>query len=198
MRAARFSVNFVLTVVLGAVALATSVALLVPAARSLGSGISPINAVEVVLRTPPQRSYVFDRNGDIMTTLFTIDRAPVQLKAVPKQLINAVIAIEDRKFYEHNGVDIGGTIRALTRNVDAGKIEQGGSTITEQLVKNALSVGSAHAAAPCPAKPARLCVAANACMSTIWSPIATPPRHASRLPRRRNTANGRFWIGKSP
>jgi membrane peptidoglycan carboxypeptidase len=65
----------------------------------------------------------------------------VKLSAVPKQLINAVIAIEDRRFYEHNGVDLAGTFRALTRNVDAGKIEQGGSTITEQLVKNALSLG---------------------------------------------------------
>jgi penicillin-binding protein 1A len=138
---ARFVVTFVLTVALGATALATSLALLVPASRTLVSAVSPIDVVRLALKTPAQRSYVFDRNGNLMTTLFDVDRAPVKLSAVPKQTIDAVIAIEDRKFYEHNGVDIGGTFRALTRNVDAGKIEQGGSTITEQLVKNALSVG---------------------------------------------------------
>ena len=52
-----------------------------------------------------------------------------------------MIAIEDPKFYEHNGVDLPAAARALTKNVDAGKIEQGGSTITEQLVKNALRAG---------------------------------------------------------
>jgi penicillin-binding protein 1A len=138
---ARFVVTFVLTVALGATALATSLALFVPASRAFVASISPIDAVQVALRTPAQRSYVFDRNGRVMTTLFKTDRAPVKLGAVPKQLIDAVIAIEDRKFYEHNGVDLPGTLRALTRNVDAGKIEQGGSTITEQLVKNALSLG---------------------------------------------------------
>ena len=45
-----------------------------------------------------------------MTTLFDVDRAPVKLSAVPKQTIDAVLAIEDRKFYEHNGVDFGGNV----------------------------------------------------------------------------------------
>ena len=65
----------------------------------------------------------------------------MHLKNVPQQLIDAVLSIEDRRFYEHNGVDVGGTIRALTRNVDAGTIEQGASTITEQLIKNTLTKG---------------------------------------------------------
>jgi penicillin-binding protein 1A len=137
---ARFIVTFVLTVALGAAALAASLALVVPAAGTLASAVS-VESAKITLKTPDQRSYVYDRNGHLMTTLFKVDRAPVKLSSVPKQLVNAVIAIEDRKFYEHNGVDIAATIRALTKNVDAGKIEQGGSTITEQLVKNALSLG---------------------------------------------------------
>lgn len=141
MKASRFVVNFVLIVVLGATALATSCALLVPAARTLGSATSPLPAIDVSLKAQPQRSYVFDRNGNVMTALYNYDRAPVKLKNVPQQLIDAVLSIEDRKFYEHNGVDFGGTIRALTRNVDSGTIEQGASTITEQLIKNTLTKG---------------------------------------------------------
>ena len=75
-----------------------------------------------------------------MTTLATEDRSPVKLKDIPQVLIDAVLSIEDRKFYEHHGVDWAGTIRALFKNVDAGGIAQGGSTITEQLVKNTFSV----------------------------------------------------------
>ncbi len=54
-------------------------------------------------------------------------------------LVNAVLSIEDRNFFEHHGVDWGGTARALFKNVDSGSIGQGGSTITQQLVKNTLS-----------------------------------------------------------
>ncbi len=141
MKASRFIVNFVLIAVLGAVALATSVALLVPATLSLEAAVTPLRSIDVRLKAQPQRSYVFDRNGDLMTTLYDQDRAPVRLAAVPQQLIDAVLAIEDRRFFEHNGVDINGTIRALTRNVDSGQIEQGASTITEQLIKNTLTKG---------------------------------------------------------
>ena len=141
MKASRFVVNFVLIVVLGAVALATSFALLVPAARTLAAATSPLPALDVSLKAQPQRSYVFDRNGNVMTTLYKYDRAPVKLKNVPQQLIDAVLSIEDRKFYQHNGVDFAGTIRALTRNVDSGTVEQGASTITEQLIKNTLTKG---------------------------------------------------------
>ncbi len=133
----RFAVNFVLMVALGAIALATSVALLAPASGSLAGAVS-MRSVDVTLKAEPQRSYVFDRNGNVMTTLYDEDRAPVKLKDVPKVVIDAVLAIEDRKFYEHNGVDYAGAFRAFFKNADSGAIEQGGSTITEQLIKNTL------------------------------------------------------------
>jgi membrane peptidoglycan carboxypeptidase len=145
-KVSRFLVNFVLIAVLGAVALATSVALLVPAARTLAAAVTPLPALDVSLKAQPQRSYVFDRNGNLMTTLYHQDRSPVKLANVPQQLIDAVLSIEDRKFYEHNGVDLPGTIRALTRNVDSGTIQQGASTITEQLIKNTLDKGKKRTA----------------------------------------------------
>ena len=94
----------------------------------------------MTLKAQPPALVVFDRNGNVMATLYDEDRAPVKLKDVPQALIDAVIAIEDRKFYEHHGVDWAGTIRALFKNVDAGTIEQGGSTITA-------AAGEEHASA---------------------------------------------------
>ncbi len=64
------------------------------------------------------------------------DRKLVQLKQVPKYVIDALIAIEDRDFYDHWGVSIKGISRAMWSNVKAGRWVQGGSTLTQQLVKN--------------------------------------------------------------
>lgn len=60
----------------------------------------------------------------------------VPLEEFPDHLIKAVLATEDRRFYEHFGIDIAGTLRALTTNVRAGGVVQGGSSITQQLAKN--------------------------------------------------------------
>ncbi len=65
-----------------------------------------------------------------------IIREPVGLRAIPKNLQQATIAIEDENFYEHDGVDFSAIIRATVENVEAGEIEQGASTITQQLVRN--------------------------------------------------------------
>jgi penicillin-binding protein 1A len=63
-------------------------------------------------------------------------REPVDLKEIPKTLQEAMIAIEDENFYEHDGVDYGAVARAAWENLTAGEIKQGGSTITQQLVRN--------------------------------------------------------------
>jgi penicillin-binding protein 1B len=64
------------------------------------------------------------------------DRLPVSLSEVPPALVKAVISVEDQRFYSHFGVDPIGILRALVANVREGSIVQGGSTLTQQLVKN--------------------------------------------------------------
>tara|TARA_X000001036_G_scaffold295586_1_gene274766 strand:- start:4553 stop:6682 length:2130 start_codon:yes stop_codon:yes gene_type:complete len=69
------------------------------------------------------------RYGDLHTTRVTVE-------SLPKNLINAVIAIEDRRFYWHPGIDPIGLVRAAVTNYRAGRVVQGGSTLTQQLAKN--------------------------------------------------------------
>ncbi len=66
----------------------------------------------------------------------SIIRDPVDLQKMPRVLQNATIAIEDENFYEHSGVDYGAVVRAAIENVEAGEVEQGASTLTQQLVRN--------------------------------------------------------------
>jgi penicillin-binding protein 1B len=63
-------------------------------------------------------------------------REPIPLEDVPKSLIDSVIAVEDRNFREHEGISIRGILRALVTNVRSGAVRAGGSTLTQQLVKN--------------------------------------------------------------
>ena len=64
------------------------------------------------------------------------NRQPVQLSEISSWMPKATVAIEDRRFFEHNGVDAEGIARALWKNVSAGQVVEGGSTITQQLVRN--------------------------------------------------------------
>ena len=91
-----------------------------------------------------QRSYVYAADGSILTTLQAeIDRQPVPLAEIPQHTVDAVLAVEDADFYAHDGVNLRATVRALVRNVDEGETVQGGSTITQQVVKEEL-VGNAQ------------------------------------------------------
>lgn len=75
-------------------------------------------------------------DGRLMTTLHGVeDRQPVALKAMAPNLPKAVVAIEDQRFFDHDGVDARGLVRALTRDVQEGNLNQGGSTITQQYVR---------------------------------------------------------------
>lgn len=81
---------------------------------------------------------VLDRNGKTITKLFAEqNREYVELKEIPKVVQEAVIATEDERFYEHQGVDFFGMLRALWVDIRAGAKLQGGSTITQQYVKQA-------------------------------------------------------------
>ncbi|MCS7009365.1 MAG: transglycosylase domain-containing protein, partial [Chthoniobacterales bacterium] len=81
-------------------------------------------------------SLLFDRNGEEIGKLFLQNRHPVTLKEISPYLIQAVIAAEDNRFYQHEGVDWYGVIRAFFENIRQGRITQGASTITQQLARN--------------------------------------------------------------
>ncbi len=77
-----------------------------------------------------------DRYGNEIGQRGIIQRDSVPVDQMPDQLIKAVLATEDRRFFEHYGIDFFGLIRALTQNVRANSVVQGGSSITQQLAKN--------------------------------------------------------------
>jgi penicillin-binding protein 1A len=85
------------------------------------------------------RSYVYGADGTPLATLFGPEnREPVSLDAVPETVVETILAVEDAEFWQHNGVNLAAIARALFSNLDSGGVSQGGSTITQQLVKNAL------------------------------------------------------------
>ncbi len=86
--------------------------------------------------SPPVVSRVFDKDGNLVAEFFVQKRHPVPISEIPRQMIEATIAIEDRKFHRHWGVDIIGIARAFLENLRAGKIVQGASTITQQLARD--------------------------------------------------------------
>ncbi|MBL8538541.1 MAG: PBP1A family penicillin-binding protein [Hyphomonadaceae bacterium] len=77
-----------------------------------------------------------DRNGHVILREGAQNAPPVDLASLPPYVPQAFIAIEDRRFYHHLGVDFGGMMRAGAENLRAGRVVQGGSTITQQLAKN--------------------------------------------------------------
>lgn len=83
-------------------------------------------------------SVIYDCNNNEIQTLsdYESNREEITLKEIPDNLKNAFIAIEDSRFYEHNGIDIKGIIRAAFTGLTTGKFSQGASTLTQQLLKN--------------------------------------------------------------
>ena len=86
-----------------------------------------------------QSSRILDAEGNLITTLHEAEnRTVVPLRAMPKTLRRAVVAIEDERFFQHDGVDVRAILRALVANASSGEIREGGSTITQQYVKNVI------------------------------------------------------------
>ena len=79
---------------------------------------------------------LLDRNGRTIARRGEVSQEAIQADALPQNLVDAVLAVEDRRFYGHFGVDLIGTTRAALANLRAGRVVQGGSTITQQLAKN--------------------------------------------------------------
>ncbi len=85
-------------------------------------------------------SVILDRNGKIFGQIYVENRETVPYEQLPADLINAVVAVEDAKFYQHHGYDLLGIIRATLKNFTAGHVRQGASTITQQLARNSFSL----------------------------------------------------------
>ena len=84
---------------------------------------------------PSTTTRVFDCNGELLAEFYMENRIPVPLSQVPPHVRQAFIATEDPRFYHHSGIDISGIARAAFQNLRAGRVVQGGSTITQQLAK---------------------------------------------------------------
>ncbi len=81
-------------------------------------------------------SKVLDANGQVITTLFRENRVQVPIEQIPVITRNSFIAVEDARFYKHYGLSLTSIARAMLKNIRAGKIVEGGSTITQQTAKN--------------------------------------------------------------
>jgi penicillin-binding protein 2A len=94
--------------------------------------------ISALSKEPPRSTFFYDSNGEVITELTNARMEYMPLDKFPKTMQEAVIAVEDSRFREHNGVDFYGIARALYHNWRSGDTVQGGSTITQQLAKTLL------------------------------------------------------------
>ena len=95
---------------------------------------------QIDLNRLSERSYVYDRYGNKMATLYyDQNRVAVPLENVPETVRGPILAAEDNNFFNHKGVNVKSVVRAFNANLESGGVEQGGSTITQQLVKNSIT-----------------------------------------------------------
>lgn len=118
--------------------------MLVPFAGAAGvvtrDVVTEFESLPDALTTPPlpERSAILAADGSLLATLYYQNRVEVPLESISPVMRQAIVAIEDARFLDHNGVDARGVVRALARNTTAGGIEQGSSTLTMQYIKNVL------------------------------------------------------------
>ena len=113
---------------------------------ALGTG-AILGAVTWIIQDTPditdykgssEATLIYDADGELLTKLFKENRVYVPLERIPENLKNAIVAIEDTKFYVHHGIDFWGIGRAMLNNILKGDLtDQGASTITQQLARNA-------------------------------------------------------------
>ncbi|WNF38628.1 PBP1A family penicillin-binding protein [Bacillaceae bacterium IKA-2] len=84
----------------------------------------------------PKPLIIMDKNDEVASEQSSVNFTSVSISKIPEDLISAIIAVEDHRFYDHSGVDFRGIARSAFRNFRAGSVVQGGSTITQQLAKN--------------------------------------------------------------
>ncbi|HKE99502.1 MAG TPA: transglycosylase domain-containing protein [Actinomycetes bacterium] len=129
------AVALVLTALLGGGVALPAGMLLAGRVTAAEAGLPDLGALDKLRR--PERTEVFDRYGNRIAVLRDEqDRIVLKLEEIPKLMQDAVISVEDERFYEHKGVDERGIVRAALANLVKGRTAQGGSTITQQLIRN--------------------------------------------------------------
>jgi membrane peptidoglycan carboxypeptidase len=93
---------------------------------------------ELTDQPPAGNTTMVAANGELITSFYQENRAPVAGDQIAEIMRQAMVAIEDARFFEHGGLDVQGTLRALLTNMAAGGVQEGGSTLTQQLVKQTL------------------------------------------------------------
>ena len=136
MRASQRLVRLLTILVLGGFTLGVCLVALGPGVSKIAASAHYTGTVAPALRPLEGPTTLYDADGNVMDRLGDLDRTPVDLNEVPKTLISAVVATEDHTFFDNPGVDVRSSFRAFLSNVGSGGIGQGGSTITQQLIKN--------------------------------------------------------------
>jgi 1A family penicillin-binding protein len=85
-------------------------------------------------------SVILDRNGKIFGQIYVENRETIPYDQIPRNLVNAVVAVEDARFYQHHGYVLQGIVRASLKNLTAGHVRQGASTVTQQLARNSFAL----------------------------------------------------------
>jgi membrane peptidoglycan carboxypeptidase len=126
--------RLITTILIGGVAVGACLAALVPGTAVFAKSVTYKADTVGQLRALSQRSTIYAGLLPI-GQLGVQNREDISLDQVPKIIQNAVIAVEDKTFWTNDGIDLNGVFRAAIRNVSSGQVLQGGSTITQQLVK---------------------------------------------------------------
>ena len=128
----RFAILTTLAVIMG------GVAAMVAAAFTSANGV--LNNCDLAALKPVsigQNSFVYAADGSLLGAIpAERNRQPVTLEGMSPWVTKATVDVEDRRFYEHGGLDYEGILRAAVKNLESGHVVQGGSTITQQLVRN--------------------------------------------------------------
>ncbi|UGY92367.1 transglycosylase domain-containing protein [Streptomyces gobiensis] len=90
------------------------------------------------LKRPPlsQKTRILDAEGDLIADVYSRNRTVVPLDDISPRMREAIVAIEDSRFYQHGAIDLKSVLRALNRNAQEGEVSEGASTLTQQYVKN--------------------------------------------------------------
>ncbi|MBJ8072936.1 MULTISPECIES: transglycosylase domain-containing protein [Bacillus cereus group] len=98
--------------------------------------IISIQDISELKQAVPQPTLIYDANNEVATKLASSKTEGVKRKDIPDIMVQAIVAVEDKEFFSHHGIYYSGIISAVFKNITAGEVVAGGSTITQQLAKN--------------------------------------------------------------